>query len=429
MKIERAIVDGRSSLTVRHAIMVSALVGGMCLAVSGADAQDVRGQSVSERERPEYDPVGLRIGSFFVDSSMTFTAAYDDNIRASETGEINAFVTTYNPHIALSSNWSRHELNIEGDLLGYVVTDNGNENHLDGSGEMRGRLDIARDTNITGELFAARITEDRGSSNAVTVAREPTRLNRYGANAELNQRFNRVTASAAGRYTRLDFDDVDTFAGGIIDNDFRDREVIEGALRLGYDVSPGTNAFVEGTYNTRNYRAQPPAVAFTRDSDGYAVVAGAQFDITAITTGEIFAGYQDQDYDSALLPSASGPAYGAEVQWYATPITTVSFYAASTIEESTTPGSGGFVRQSVELAGEHELLRNVIASGAVAYRNEDYEGITRDDDYFILNVGADYLINQNFSAGFNYDFVDRDSNVTGLSYDRNVVGISIKGQI
>ena len=412
----------------RTHLMATAAIA-ICMVAGGAQAQDVRGQSVSERDRPEYDPIGLRVGSFFINPSLTLTEAYDDNVRASDTGAVEDFVSTVNPNVLVSSNWSRHELILEGDVEAGIYADETDEDYLDWTMAARGRLDVRRDTTVTSEISYAELHEDRTESNAVTLAVEPTEYSRLDASGAINQRFNRLTASAGGSFTQLDFDDVGSTLGGVIDNDGRDRDVVQGVGRLGYDVSPGTNVFVQGTYNVRNYDLKPPAVALDRDSSGYEVVTGAQFDITSITTGEVFAGYQSQDYDSPLLPTADGPSFGATVQWYATPITTVSFYAASTVEESTTAGAGGFLRQSGEIAIEHELLRSLIASGSILFRNEDYQGITREDDYIQFNIGADYLINRNFTAGFNYDFVQRDSNIAGRDFDRNVIGLTIKGQI
>ena len=412
-----------------RAYLLATAAAVICVAVSGAQAQDVRGESVSERDRPEYDPVGLRVGSFFINPSLALTEAYDDNVRAANTSTVEDFVTTINPHVTVSSNWSRHELIIEGDLESKIFAEESNENFTNWSGEARGRVDITQNTDVTGSATFAQLHEDRGASNAAAAANEPTEYSRADVTLAVNQRFNRLSVSVGGSFTDLDYDDVAAIGGGLIDNDFRDREIYQGLVRLGYEVSPATNVFVQGTYNDRDYDQAPPVVGLNRDSSGYEIVVGSQFDLTGVTTGEVFVGYQEQDYDSAVLPTVDGISYGAEVRWYATSITTVTAYAASTVEEAVTAGASGFLRQTGELAVEHELLRNVIASGAVVYRNEDYEGIARNDDYIQLNLGADYLINRNFTVGFDYDFVQRDSSVPGIDFDRNIFGVTLKAQI
>lgn len=394
-----------------------------------AEIVDDRNVSVRERARPGYDAVGVRAGAFTVFPEASVTGSFNDNIYATNANTESDFVTTLGARVSAVSTWSRHALNLRGGVAQHLYADNDDEDRFDWDIGGDGRIDITRDTNIVAGLSYAELTEDRGAPNAAGIgfAAEPTEYSLLQANIGLDHRFNRVTSRIGATYADYDYDDTPAIGGGApLDQDFRDREEFTQFLRLGYDVSPDTNIYVQGTLNQREYDQQPPVVALNRDSDGYAVVVGSDFRLTNLAQGGIFVGYQSQEYDDPTLPEIDGLAFGANVDWFVTPLTTVRFEAASTIEETVSAGASGYTDNSVGLRVDHELMRNVILGGKVSFANQDYEGVARDDDVVRAGLGVDYLLNRNLSLRLGYDYTDRDSSVAGLDYSRNEVGLTLK---
>ena len=418
------------SKTLIAAIAATALYA---VPVSVASAQeeivDNRNVGVRDRVRPGYDAAGVRAGGFTVFPEASVTGTYDDNIFAANVGEVDDFITTLAAGVSVQSNWSRHALNLNAGLAQYLYADNSDEDRLDWNVGGNGRVDITRDTNISGGLSYAQLHEDRGAPNAPGLAAEPTEYALFQANAALAHRFNRVTTRVGVGYADYDYDDAPLIGGGVLDQDFRDREEFEQFLRLGYDVSPDTNLYIQGTLNQREYDQKPPVVALNRDSDGWAVVGGSEFRLSNLAQGEVYVGYQEQSYDDPTLSDISGLAFGAGVDWFVTPLTTIRIDAASTVEETVAAGASGFLDQSVGLGIDHELMRNVIIGARASYANQDYEGIARSDDVIRAGLGVDYLLNRNFSVGLGYDYTDRDSNVPGLGYTRNEIGLTLKAAL
>ena len=401
--------------------------------VSVASAQeeivDNRNVGVRDRVRPGYDAAGVRAGGFTVFPEASVTGTYDDNIFAANVGEVDDFITTLAAGVSVQSNWSRHALNLNAGLAQYLYADNSDEDRLDWNVGGNGRVDITRDTNISGGLSYAQLHEDRGAPNAPGLAAEPTEYALFQANAALAHRFNRVTTRVGVGYADYDYDDAPLIGGGVLDQDFRDREEFEQFLRLGYDVSPDTNLYIQGTLNQREYDQKPPVVALNRDSDGWAVVGGADFRLSNLAQGDVYVGYQEQSYDDPTLSDISGLAFGAGVDWFVTPLTTIRIDAAAIVEETVAAGASGFLDQSVGLGIDHELMRNVIIGARASYANQDYEGIARSDDVIRAGLGVDYLLNRNFSVGLGYDYTDRDSNVLGLDYTRNEIGLTLRAAL
>lgn len=428
----------------RYLSLAAALtaVGVLCSAAAQADEvnpnsrqsagdleiRDTRAQSVANRPRPGYDALGVRAGSFILYPSITVSETYDDNIYAVNAGKTDDFITQVSPEFRFDSNWSRHALSFQGGLDYYKYADNGDEDRTDWNLGSTGRIDFLRSTNLVGSVNYSRNHEDRGDSTFIGGGAEPVEYDLFDSAVTLNHRINRMIFALGGGYTDIDYKDTPAVPFGTIDQDFRDREVLSGVARVGYAVSPDTNVYLQGRVNQRNYKQQPPVVAVDRDSDGYSLVVGSEFLISRLMQGMIEIGYQEQNYDTPGLPTVKGIYYQAGVDWYVTPLTTVRFSASSSVDESDSLLASGSLSQRVGLGFDHELLRNLILSGDVSYQNNDFKGVAREDEYLRAGLGVNYMLNRYLALGVNYNYTDRDSNVAGLDYKRNVVGVSLRGQ-
>ncbi len=405
-------------------VLASVLVAGPVLAEA-----DTRGEGVMERARPDYDPIGVRMGSFLLFPSIEIGVGYDDNIGRADTNTTDSYGLTVSPELQLRSQWSRHELNLFSQAESVFYEADSDLDYTNYGVGFDGRIDIGVSTSIEGGASYLELNEELRTVTAPAGASEPTEYSSFDARIQLNHRFNRLLVQVEGMHLDLDYDDVTNNVGGIIDNDLRDRERQAGRLRVGYDVSPGVNLFVEGELNEVDYDQSPPAVAVNRDSDGFRVGAGATFDITKLVAGEVFLGYLEQDFDSVALQDVDGVSAEVDLSWFVTPLTTVNLGIGSGVEQADTTGSGGYLAQTVELGVDHELMRNVIVSAGASFENDDFEGINRDEDIVGFDLSAEYLVNRNASVSLGYGYEERDSNQVGRDYERNRVGLTLRLQL
>lgn len=426
-------MKGAAHFSLLAAVISLVGMGGVALAdditpSAQTDLQDARGQGVASRPRPGYDAVGIRAGSFMVYPKMDVTENYNDNIYATNTQTKSDFITTVSPDITVNSLWSRHALNLDAGVDKYWYNSNTGEDRLDWHVEGDGRLDILRDTNLTGQASYARLHEDRGLPTSPSSAAEPTEYKLFASNLAFNQAFNRITTSLIGTFNNYDYDNVAKIGGGTIDQSFRNRNEYSGSLKVGYLVSPDTSVYAQGTLNKRDYTDNPIGGP-NRTSDGYAAVIGSDFKLTRLAQGGVYIGYQSQSYDDPLFKSNSGLDYGANVNWFVTALTTVRLNASSTIQESTIVGNSGYKAQVVDLGADHELMRNIILSGDIGYENDNFSGIGRTDNIYSGKVGVNYLLNNFFAIGLHYGITDRNSNTSVNSYTQNIIGLTLRGQL
>jgi len=385
-----------------------------------------RGDTVMGRKRPDYDPVGVRLGGFFLFPDLSVQESYNSNVFATNRNEKSDFITSIEPTLDLRSNWNNHALNLHADSRVVRYADFDDENFTDYTLGADGRLDVLRDF----RLFAGagyQVRHEPRSSPDNQGGTEPTEYSVLGGNLGAEKDFNRLSLRWDGKAEQYRYDNVRNASGTTIDQSGRDRDQYETGLRAGYEIGPLRQVYVLGTYNTREY--DKLTSGFNRDSDGYLMALGAQYDLTGIIFLDAYAGYRKQNYDDRRLKEMDGWASGVKVTWNVTRLTTVTGTLDRDIEETTQANSPGYFQTRAELRADHELLRNLILTGSLGYQNDAFEGISRDDDYYLAGLGAKYLINRNFSLSGGYSFRTRESNVPNSDFDENVVMLRLSSHL
>src|SRR5919198_2937941 len=234
-----------------------------------------------------------------------------------------------------------------------------------------------------------------------------------------------------GAADRLDYDNVRREDGGIITNDDRDRTLVAGGLKLGYEFLPGYTAFLRGAVDHREYdNLCCGSNQLDRDSDGYLVEVGTDLDLTGVLFGEVAIGYRSQDYDDPRLVTVNGIAGDASLTWTPTGLTTVT---ASITRGEITETRVGTAAAIFETAGrlvlDHELLRNLLLQARVSVIEDDFRGIDRSDTYIGVGFGANYLMNRYIYLDINYDYLSRDSDTPGQDFEGSFIFVGARFQI
>lgn len=382
----------------------------------------VEQQSVMGRARPEWDPLGIRLGSFNFLPSLGVAESYDDNVFADESNTKNDFITIISPRLLLKSDWGRHELyaRATGDFGIYKSFTS--ENYNDYSFATGGRLDITRDQALSGGASYAKLHEDRSSPDDVGGA-EVTTYDRAGGNVLYSHRFNRLGTRIEARGDHLSYDDVPLFGGGTLDSSDRDRWETEGALRVAYNFLPTTAVFLRGAYNRDIYDQRLDDNGFDRNAQGYRFDTGVEIDLTDLLKLEAGVGYLNESYSDSRLKTVSDPTGTLLATWNITRLTTLKANFQRTVEPTTLSSASAEVDTGGFISLDHELLRNLILTARFGYTNTFFEGITRVDDTILGALSARYLPFQGAAIIGTIQRDDRSSNTAGAGYNRDVFTI------
>lgn len=419
---------GTVALTVSAGSAVSAAIPG------GAEAQWLwdrdRNISVTQRPRPEYDALGVRSGAFIWRPSLELGAEFNDNIFATATGTESDTIFVIAPAVSVDTTWSNHAFNAFADVRHNEYADFGSESTTDYSLGASGRLDIARGSSIASSLSHSRGTEPRTSAGAAGFAAEPIRFDTTTFAIGGEHTFNRLRLRGGYDFVKSDYEDARLIGGGVASQDFRDQDTHRLTLRADLAISPDTAVFARYRFNQRDFRLAPPAVPASRDSDGYTFDVGVEFDLGGIARGEIGAGYTKQEYDSPVFGAVDGVSVDGLVEWFPTQLTTITFTARRSIEDSGLAAAASFVGTALSAQADHELLRNVILTARLDYANDDYQGIDREDERWGATLQATYLMNRNVGLSARYSHLDQSSSgVAGLRdfrVNRFMVGVVLQ---
>ena len=258
-----------------------------------AIAQDTRGVSVTERPRPDYDPLGIRAGAFIVKPELKMGLEYNDNIYATKNDTVSDWITTIAPRVKAESDWSRHALALDIGAKGGLYSSESNEKYLDAHIRADGRLDVLRGSYLRGRASVERLHEERGAPDVTTDFDEPVVYVRSEADAAYHHGLGKIGLQAGAGVVNYNYSSVDltpAAGGGSRSLDHRDHDIYGLNARLTYELLPNVSPFITGRYEWRRYD-QILLGGLDRDSDGYRLGLGTGFDLGGVTTGEVFAGY------------------------------------------------------------------------------------------------------------------------------------------
>jgi hypothetical protein len=367
-----------------------------------------RNVSVLQRPHEGYQARGLRTGSFLVYPKISATVERNDNIYASDKNEQDDVIWRVTPEIAATSDWSRHSLSAYARAALNRYQDFGTEDTDDYGAGVNGRLDILRGTNVAGGVDYARLTEPRTSPNSPSAALKPVQFDLTSARILGQREFNRQRLSGRYGFQRFEYKSPARRGGGIVDQSFRDRDVNILTGRADYAVSPDTALFFEVSGNKRDYRTRPVG-ALNRNSDGVQALVGANFELGALTRGEVAVGYIRQKFDDRALRTIDGYGARAQVEWFPTQLTSVTVTGSRTVEDSAAPNAGAYLSSNIGVQVDHELLRNVILTAQAGYGRDEYDVINRRDNRVNASVAATYLLNRTVGVTAAYTYADQDT--------------------
>ena len=306
----------RTRISARLAAVLAVLLSALLLSFASApvSAQTAKEDSVGNRARPDFDPIGIELdellgvaglvsaktigqkssplSSFVVKPSFGVTGVYESNIFLTENNAVGDRRVEYVPGLTIESDWGRHALVLTGvATLGRYV-ENTDEDFEDYQVQLSGRVDIHDNKTLNLVAGAARRHEERDEEDDPGRGFEPV----VSFNTFADLIFEYLADAFLVRY-KFNFEDKDFKDSGTLDNDVRDAQIIETSLRLGYEFSPGTTIFIEPNADFRVFDQARDGAGLLQDNHAVGQLAGVTWDVTGVTFLEVGAGFSYRKYD------------------------------------------------------------------------------------------------------------------------------------
>ncbi|HEX4637313.1 MAG TPA: outer membrane beta-barrel protein [Rhizomicrobium sp.] len=383
-----------------------------------------QGAGVLDRAKPEYDALGLPVGSFRLYPTFAAGASYDDNIFRDPGATSGDMFWTFSPRLDLRSQWQQDLLQVYAQADGYAYDSHSSENRANWLGGANSEFGIAPDTTVDARASYFDTHESRGSPDISTAALNPTEYSIFHTDLSVLNQPGPIGLSAGLSYDRYVYDPTPLTGGGMVDNSDRNARVLETYGKVSYEIEPGSSVFARASYNTRDFDLQFDRNGFQHRSDGYRLDGGLQMFLSPLIKGTMFLGYLQQNF-KAPLQSVSGFDFGSQLDWYVTELVTVHLSTARILADTTIAGASNEDQRTIQTSVDYELLRNLILQARFGYENDIFDGATRRDHITSFGVGGNYLLDNRMSLYMRYDHSGRESTISGTNFSDNLLSAGI----
>ncbi|GAA0282661.1 hypothetical protein GCM10009127_25080 [Alteraurantiacibacter aestuarii] len=366
-------------------------------------------------------------GRTTIDASLDLGAVYSDNIFATRQREVDDLLLVARPRLNIAHRDGADSIAVraQGEFGRYDQNDS--ENYDDWLIGIDGRLGLSGAATLLAGGDLRREHEGRSSPEA-TNGISPTEYDRLYSYLGMLINSDPIFVRVAGTMTDYNYDDVATL-GGIINNDDRDRTMVDLGLRVGHELPSGMQIFVQGAFDYREYDTAADDFGYQRNSEGFSIGAGVRHQLSRRLSAEAHVGYLQQRYDDPRLPNISTVDFGAVIDWSGPAGLSASLRTDRTVEETTLPGASAYVLTTSSFALRalpHPRLNTGLTIWGSHY---DYRGAPRSEFVTGANVWTRYYLNSHLYLGLDYNLAQRSSNAAGFDYDENRFMISIGGQV
>lgn len=405
-------------------IRLACLAGLLTAAPLGAawaqrDVDAMRGVTVATRPRPEFDPLGVRLGAFRLDAAAETGIGYDDNLFGTERNRRGDTFIGTTLTAGLRSQWTTHALGLTARVDDTHYLQQSALNWRDWSVEASGRYDIDSVTALDMRVIHRRghlsvQSLDVQQAGITTPVEFDEDIVRLGATTQ----FNRLTLTGygQGRWVRFDGSDSASLTA--------DYDAYGGGLTAAYLLSPGRSATL--TVRAEDIRARG---GFGNDINSltYEVLGGFAYDFDGVYQATFGIGYARRDFDNNNRRSLSGLGIDARLIYAPSQLTTLTFTARRGIDDSVRAGGQSFLRTFVSARMDYEVQRNIIAGLELSYDRREYREPSQRATDLIGTLSVQWLLNRNLAVVASYQHAMRFGATAGIQeYNQNVVQVRLR---
>ena len=389
-------------------------------------------------DKPLRDYQGLPWEGWKFYPSIFLGAVYDDNLYQMSTNRVSAAGLNLRPSFLAERDAGIHRTNIYANGSFNFYPDRSDGDTTNAQAGFAHTWEATRDLVFKAGAEYGRHTDVFnngvvvGSSGASGVIAVPQTYNTLSGYVSGLQSFDKFFVGLSASSIATSYDPLYTTSGET-NQTYRDDVVTTVTGRLGYAISPAIYGFAQAAGNVNDFSGDIaygllapnlPSPGTIFNSRGYTVVGGLGSDRIGLFRGEIYAGYQQQLYASALFGTQGSPVYGGKIIW--DPIK--GWSVTATLDEtyqnsglalaSNTTGSPAHVTNATTTI-QYAMAREWTASVGGGYSDVLYVNGGRHDEYWTAGSTVNYEIARNLLATFNYSLVLVESNATGGSFTRN----------
>jgi hypothetical protein len=373
-------------------------------------------ERISERDRTESKPDGLRAGNYFIYPEAGAAVVFDDNILGRDIEKRSDWRSEVTGGVKFESQLPRHVLDfsLDGKVVSYL--DHTDQDYANARAKLEGALHFDNAHTLSASVLSALEHEERDDPSYPLSAAGPIAVFHNRASVGITRDVGRLYGTISSTFESWNFSDVKAIDGSNLDQDARDTDIASSQLRFGYRFSPG----FEFVGKLRGLREENRGNDIQdRDAWGFEALAGLAFETNPLLRWRILGGYGVRDFEQASLATLATTLLEAEVQWLPTQRLTIYGTLSRQILEASDIASSGLVQSSAKVRAEYEIYHNLVLNAGLELREDQFHGFERADTVYAARAGLDYYFTKNWLFTFEYEHQVRDSSDDSLDMHRN----------
>ena len=369
------------------------------------------------------EPNGISLGSgvTFL-PAVELTVSDDSNIyKLPDETKVDSTVTRLKPSFGIQADLGTTQLS-----AGYVAekgmyTNDSDDNYIDHRLSASSKTEVSSRDEVDFNLNYNIVHDDRGSGTVegnAAIATEPDTYDEtvvgaayiYGSDSAM------LNLKPYAEYYNKHYTNNKNL--GTADRNYS--QVKLGAL-LSVKVSSATKALLEVRSADISYE-EDSAKAKGREGNLMNLLAGASWDITGKTTGEVKLGALKRSFDESGIDDSTRFAWEAQLTWNPRSYSTVTFLSQQTANETNDPGT--YIASQYSLVSwDHEFspFMSVVLDASLS--NDEYVDDTagREDEVVSYGVTGVFSPSKILDVKASLKDESRNSNIAGLDYDRQII--------
>ncbi|MGL6258262.1 outer membrane beta-barrel protein [Vibrio sp. WXL210] len=354
-----------------------------------------------------------------VSTSLQYNDNVTNELRSSDQISSSVFIIT--PSVRAVAERGKQTYSAEYVLSSGTYFSSSEDNYLD----HRIILDAEWDINIRNDLYINYeynlSHEERGTS--ITEGSEPGDINFFGEPLEYSTNHIDLTYGYGADGARGRVEATVGYSDRRYQNfteltRFRDYDQthIEGIFYV--RVRPATRVFANILREDREYKSTPTD-GLDLSSDTMYYYAGAEWDVTEKTTGRVRLGLQDKQFDDSGREDFDGTSWDASVTYLPRRHSRLEFEASQRAKDP--DQFGDFIEeQRYAVSWRHFWRQRFSTLAGFTYLDEEYTGVSRDDETNRWNVEATYDLRRWVSLSVGWRYNDKESTQDGIGHQQHI---------
>lgn len=357
------------------------------------------------------EPQAINIYGFEFTPTFSFSEGYDDNFREVEHDTQSTMITRLAPSFELKAEDRNSATRVIWQPTRYIY-----HQETDASNTAQ-RLRADSIMEFTDRHRLKLEAEARKYERTTSTAVEG--INDKIDSKRVNGVYTFGARSAANKidlglgYAQLRYDNAD----GINDDKERDTTLLSSTWY--HRIGSKTRGLLEYDHTRFDYLQS----GSPRSSRSDAVLAGAEWDMTARTTGKVRVGYERKNFDKSTSKDLDNPTWQVDLAWKPRTYSTFSFLARQAMAEGD-DGSDAIKATYTQVGWRHGWAERITTVAQAGMGHYVYEGEDRTDDLQDYKLGVIYNMRRWLDVEVAYRLRDNDSDAENESFKHNVFQIS-----